>query len=128
MPAASSPRADLASTLPTDASGRKFRKAPSPSSPAVWSIRSRSAATKIGTGFSGGRSSLKPPSPARSPASAARRNGIVSRTRVSGRSNGIPFQRSTITFDDDPIPRQKRPSDSSPQRGRVLREHTPARA
>jgi hypothetical protein len=57
---------------------------------------------------------LKPPSPARSPASAARRNGIVSRTRVSGRSKGIPFQRSTITFDDDPIPRQKRPSDSSP--------------
>ena len=28
---------------------------------------------------------------------------------MRGFSNGIPFQRSTITFDDEPMPRQKRP-------------------
>ena len=44
-----------------------------------------------------------------SPASAARRKRIVSRTRWYGLSNGMPFQRSTITFDDVPIPSAKRP-------------------
>src|SRR3954469_2161784 len=112
LPPSRSPLRTSARTVATEARGRKFRKAPSPSSPAVWSIRSRSAAITIGTGRSGGTSSLKPPLPARSPASAARRNSTTSRTRVRGRSNGISFQRSTITFDDDPIPRQKRPPES----------------
>jgi hypothetical protein len=32
---------------------------------------------------------------------------------VSGFSNGIEFHRSTITFEDDPIPRQNRPPEAS---------------
>ena len=37
----------------------------------------------------------------------------MSRTRLSGRSNGTPFQRSTITSDDEPSPSTKRPPDAS---------------
>ena len=33
----------------------------------------------------------------------------MSRTRWYGLSNGMPFQRSTITFDDVPMPSAKRP-------------------
>ena len=44
-----------------------------------------------------------------SPVSAARRKRIVSRTRWYGLSNVMPFQRSTITFDDVPRPSAKRP-------------------
>ncbi len=54
-------------------------------------------------------SSLKPPGP-RSPASTVRRISTVSRTFVSGFSKGIWFQRSTITLEEEPMPRQKRPS------------------
>src|SRR5436190_530855 len=111
LPAALSPSRISAVTLSTDASGVKFTNAPSPSSPASRSIFPRSAAMTIGTCSSGGMSSLKPP-PARSPASAARRNSTASRVRVSGFSNGIPFQRSTMTFDEEPMPRQKRPPES----------------
>ena len=57
------------STLP---SGRKFANTPSRFSAASRSIRSRSAASTIGTGCAGGDASLKPPAP-RSPASTARR-------------------------------------------------------
>ena len=52
-----------------------------------------------------------------------RRTSTVSRTFVSGRSNGIWFQRSTITFEDEPMPRQNRPPRRVLQRGRVLGEH-----
>ena len=55
---------------------------------------------------------MKPPGE-RSPASTGRRNSTVSRTFVSGRSNGIPFQRSTITFDEVPTPSAKRPGAAS---------------
>jgi hypothetical protein len=44
-----------------------------------------------------------------SPVSAARRKRIVSRTRWYGLSNVIAFHRSTMTFDDDPIPSANRP-------------------
>ena len=37
----------------------------------------------------------------------------ASRTRLSGRSNGTPFHCSTITSDDEPSPRQKRPPEAS---------------
>ena len=81
---------------------------PSASSPPSRSILSRSAASTIGTGCAGGVSSLKPPAP-RPPASTSRSIGIVSRSRVSGFSNGTSFQRSTITFDDAPRPSTNRP-------------------
>jgi hypothetical protein len=55
---------------------------------------------------------LKPPGP-RSPRSTGRSASTASRTRVSGFVNGTPFQRSTMTFDDDPRPRQKRPPEAS---------------
>ena len=71
-------------------------------------MRSRSAATAIGTGAPGGVSSLKPPGP-RPPASTSRRTGTTSRMRESGFSNGRSFQRSTITFEDAPSPSTKRP-------------------
>jgi hypothetical protein len=37
----------------------------------------------------------------------------VSRTFVSGFSNDMPFQRSTITFEDDPMPSENRPPERS---------------
>jgi hypothetical protein len=55
---------------------------------------------------------LKSPGP-RPPASTGRSAATVSRTFVSGRSKRMPFQRSTITSDDDPSPRTKRPPDAS---------------
>ena len=99
---------NAATTWPTLLNGRKFVKTPSATRAASRSIGSRSAASTIGTGCAGGAASLKPPSP-RSPASTARRYATVSSTRFSGRSNGMPFQRSTITFDDAPRPSTKRP-------------------
>ena len=44
-----------------------------------------------------------------SPASEARRKRIVSRTRRYGSWNGMPFQFSTMTLDDVPIPSANRP-------------------
>ena len=44
-----------------------------------------------------------------SPASAAFRNRSVSRVRLNGSSNGIAFQRCTITGDDEPMPSTNRP-------------------
>jgi hypothetical protein len=55
---------------------------------------------------------LKPPAP-RSPASTGRSSATALRTRPSGRSKRISFQRSTITSDDDPRPRTKRPPEAS---------------
>ena len=77
---------------------------------------SRSAATRIG-GCSGTVMPSRKPrtlnvsysSSTFSPVSAVRRNRIVSRTRWYGLSNGMPFQRSTITSDDVPMPSAKRP-------------------
>ena len=86
--------------------------APSPISAARRSILPRSAASTIGTGCAGGDSSRNPPSP-RSPASTGRRYSTVSRIFESGFSNGMPFQRSTITFDDAPRPSTKRPLEAS---------------
>ena len=44
-----------------------------------------------------------------SPASAARRNRMVSRTRAYGFPNGTAFQFDTIVGDDAPMPSAKRP-------------------
>ena len=76
----------------------------------------RSAATRIGgAGSGGGIWSRKPltekdsySSSIFSPASARRMNFTQSRTRAYGFSKGMPFQRSTITFEDVPIPITKR--------------------
>ena len=37
----------------------------------------------------------------------------MSRTFLYGSSNGMPFHRSTITFDDVPMPRANRPGAAS---------------
>src|SRR4051794_31577225 len=90
-------------------SGRKLVNAPSASSAARASIFPRSAATTIGGGVAGGCSRRKPLGP-RSPARIGRSASTASRTFDSGFWNGISFQRSTMTFDDDPRPSTKRPS------------------
>ena len=87
--------------------GRKLVNAPSAFSTASRSIFPRSAARMIGTG-GGAASSLKPVS-VRSPASAGRRKSTVCATFDRGRSNGIPFQPSTIRSDEAPIPSANRP-------------------
>ncbi len=77
---------------------------------------SRNAATRIG-GCSGTGIPKRKPSTVNvsyaavtfSPASAARRKLMVSRTRWYGFSNGSPFHRSTMTLDDVPMPRANRP-------------------
>ena len=48
-----------------------------------------------------------------SPENASFRNRTTSRTRLYGSTNGTPFQRSTITFDDEPTPKAKRPGAAS---------------
>ncbi len=48
-----------------------------------------------------------------SPASAARRNRTTSLVRWYGSANGMPFHRSTITFDEEPTPITKRPGAAS---------------
>ena len=76
----------------------------------------RNAATRIG-GTSSTRMPSRKPFTANvsyscvtfSPASEVRRNRIVSRTRRYGSSNGMPFQFSTMTLDDVPIPSANRP-------------------
>ena len=75
-------------------------------------MRSRSAAMTIGISCSGAVSSLKPPGP-RSPRNMGRSASTDSRTRVSGFSKRPSFQRSTMTFDEDPIPSTKRPPEAS---------------
>ena len=90
--------------------------APSPSRPASFNMPSRNAATRIG-GCSGTVIPSRKPLTANvsyssvtfSPESAARRNRIVSRTRWYGFSNERPFQRSTITSDEVPMPSANRP-------------------
>ena len=57
----------------------------------------------------GGACSSLNPVAVRSPASAGRRKSTVSETFASGRSNGIPFQPSTIRSEEAPIPSAKRP-------------------
>ena len=87
-------------------------KAPAACSTASSSILPRSAASTIGTSCAGAVSSLKPVS-VRSPASAGARKSSVSRTLLSGFSNGIPFQPSTIRSEEEPRPSTKRPSEAS---------------
>ena len=48
-----------------------------------------------------------------SPVSASRRKRTMSRTFLYGSTNGTPFQRSTITFDDVPMPIANRPGAAS---------------
>jgi hypothetical protein len=86
-------------------------KAPSARSTARSSILPRSAASTIGTRCAGAVSSLNPLA-VRSPSSAVRRKSSVSRTLLSGRSKGIPFQPSTIRFEDEPIPSTNRPREA----------------
>ena len=72
----------------------------------------RRAASTIGTGWGGAMSSLNPVS-VRSPASAGRRKSTAAETRLSGLSNGIWFQPSTIRSDEAPMPRTNRPFEAS---------------
>ena len=101
-----------AATLGRPPSGRKLVKAPSARSSARSSILPRSAASTIGTRSAGAVSSLKPLS-VRSPSRATRRNSSVSRTLLSGRSKGIPFQPSTMRSEEEPMPSTKRPPEAS---------------
>jgi hypothetical protein len=87
-------------------------KAPAARSTASSSILPRSAARTTGTSCAGFCSSLNPDS-VRSPASATSRKSSVSRTLLSGRSKGIPFQPSTIRSEEEPIPSTKRPCEAS---------------
>ena len=86
-------------------------KAPSAFSTARRSILPRSAASTIGTRSAGGDSSLKPST--RSPSSTGRRKSTASEIIVSGFSNGILFQPSTIRSDEAPMPSAKRPPEAS---------------
>ena len=70
----------------------------------------------MGTGLEGTRVSLKPSTEkvwplntTRSPASAARRNCAISRTRVAGLAKTPPFHASTIGCEPAPMPKTKRP-------------------
>ena len=81
---------------------------------------SRRAATRIG-GFCSGRMPSRNPWISNvsyclatfSPDSASRRNRTTSRTFLYGSTNGTPFQRSTMTLLDDPMPMAKRPGAAS---------------
>ncbi len=90
-------------TLGRAARGRKLVNAPSAFSTASLSILPRRAASTIGSGSVGARSSLKPVD-VRSPENAALRNSSVCEILVSGRSNGIWFQPSTMRSDEAPMP------------------------
>ena len=70
---------------------------------------------------------MKPPGP-RPPASTSRSTCTLSRTRVSGFSNGRSFQRSTITSEDDAEAEHEAPAAGVGEGRRVLGEHRPARA
>ena len=96
-------------------------KAPSARSTASSSILPRSAASTIGTRCAGFCSSLKPVC-VRSPFSATSRKSSVSRTLLSGRSKGIPFQPSTIRSEEAPRPSTKRPAGGVGERRRLLRQ------
>ena len=76
----------MGATVETSSAESQLMMAPSPSRPASFSIPSRSAAMRIGTGCSGRTPSLKPFTVKESvsietfsPASAARRNRTMSR-------------------------------------------------
>ena len=127
-PAAASPSRTRATTCSAAESGRKFTNVPSPSSPPSRSILPRSAASTIGTGCGRRRLELEAARRRARRRAPARSISTVSRIRVSGFSNGISFQRSTITFDDEPRPSTKRPPRRVGERRGVLREHRAARA
>ena len=108
--------------------------APSPSRPASFSIPSRRAAIRIGTGCSGRTPSLKLRTlndgvsiVTFSPASAARRNRTMSLVRWYGSSNGMPFHPSTMTFDDVPMPKANAAGGGVGERGDRLRHAGRAR-
>ena len=86
--------------------------APAAISAASWSMAGRRAARTIGMVCSGGRINRKPPGP-RSPASTSCRYSTVDLVLDRGRSNGIPFQCSTMTSDDVPSPSTNLPPLSS---------------
>ena len=52
----------------------------------------------------------------------------MSRTRWYGFSNGMPFQRSTITFDEVPMPDDEAAGRGLGQRGDAHRQQRRARA
>ena len=62
-----------------------------------------------------------------SPPNASRRNRTTSRTFLYGSSNGTPFQRSTITLLDEPIPIAKRPGAASASDATHWAKHAGAR-
>ena len=106
-------RTASARPAPCRSAGRRLVNAPSPSSAASASILPRSAAMTIGTGSAGGALELEAAGPALARQHRAQRLDGARASRLSGRSNGISFQRSTITFDDEPSPSTKRPPEAS---------------
>src|SRR3954463_3696153 len=117
------PSPTYGTTVFTSSADSQLMMAPSPSRPASFNMPGRSAATSTGgagTPSGNGRPSLKPltlnvsySSVTFSPESAALRNRTVSRVRLNGSSNGMPFHRSTMTFDDVPTPMATRPGAAS---------------
>ncbi len=110
----------IGATVETSSAESQLMMAPSPSRPASFSIPSRSAATSTG-GTTSGRTPRRNPFTSNdgvsivtfSPENAARRNAITSFVCWYGDSNGMPFQFSTITFDDVPMPSANRPGAAS---------------
>ena len=51
----------------------------------------------------------------------------MSRIRLYGSTNGTPFQRSTITFDEVPMPKAKRPGAASARLATLWAMHAGAR-
>ena len=119
----------MGATVATSSADSQLMMAPSPSRPARRSMPSRSAATRIGTGSGGTTPSLKPLTEnvsyswvTFSPASAWRRKRTMSRVRWYGWSKGMPFQPSTMTLDDVPMPSANPPRGGLGQRADALGE------
>ena len=107
-------------TLVTSCALSQLIMTPSASRAPNFSIPSRSAAIKI-VGFCAGLMLRRNPSTLNvsyslvifSPENASCMNRTTSRTFLYGSTNGTPFQRSTITLLDEPIPIAKRPGAAS---------------
>ena len=126
-------RARCGTTLVTSSADSQLMIAPSPSRPASRSIPSRNAATRIGGCTSGTRPRRKPCTSNVSyfwvdllPRQRGPQEAHHVAHRLYGSTNGTPFHRSTITFDDVPMPKANRPG-AATQRRDGLRHHAGAR-
>ena len=120
-PGAAPPAAcTIGATVATSSAESQLMIAPSPSRPARRSMPSRSAAIRMRGCCSGRMPSRKPLISERpkvpdifSPAIAPRMKRTMSRTWWYGSVNGMPFQPSTMTFDEVPMPNATRPGAAS---------------